>query len=80
SGSLKVSPNPVTDKVMVRYQNESEGALSVNLYDLTGRMLLSLPLGNQAKGEVTATFNMSTLTPGTYVVRMGTGFAKIVKQ
>ncbi len=79
TGSLRISPNPVSDNMTVRYENPAEGSITVAVLDLTGRTVITRILGNQPRGEVSTVVEMGGLTPGTYVVRMGSGFGKIVK-
>ncbi len=79
-GNLKLTPNPVQDNLTVTYTNETSGNLILAVYDITGRQLLSQSLGIQPRGTVTATVNLSSLAHGTYIVKVGNGHGKIVKQ
>ncbi|MCX6304715.1 MAG: T9SS type A sorting domain-containing protein [Bacteroidetes bacterium] len=79
SGSLNVNPNPVKDNLNISYTNEKSGNLSLLVYDLTGRLLLNTSYGNQPKGVFNTTINLSSLAHGTYIVKIGTGYGKIVK-
>jgi hypothetical protein len=78
-GDLKINPNPVIDNLTVSYMNEKSGSLSFTVYDLTGRIVMNETLGNQPKGLFTRTFNLGSLTQGTYLVKIGTDSGKIVK-
>ena len=79
NGMLNLSPNPVNDFLHISYTNENPGMLYLNVYDLTGRLLITSPLGNQPKGIVNTTINLNSLSHGTYIVKVGTGFGKVVK-
>ncbi|MDP1623742.1 MAG: T9SS type A sorting domain-containing protein [Bacteroidales bacterium] len=76
---LKLSPNPVKDNLNISYVNEKSGRLDLSVYDLTGRMLINYTLGNQPKGNVITIVNLSGLSSGTYIVKVGNGFGKVVK-
>ena len=78
-GRLDLSPNPVKDILNVRYTNASSGMLNLELYDLTGRVLINSAFGNQPKGIFTTTLNLTQLSPGTYIVKIGNGYGKFVK-
>jgi hypothetical protein len=79
NGSLTLNPNPVRDYLHVSYMNENSGILNASVYDLTGRLLINSPLGTQPKGIINTTINLSSLSHGTYIVKVGNGCGKIVK-
>ncbi len=76
---LNVNPNPVKDVVTISYVNEVSGDLTLSVYDLTGRMLINTQLSAQPKGLVSTSLNISGLSHGTYIVKLGNGQGKIVK-
>ncbi|MFZ4520771.1 MAG: T9SS type A sorting domain-containing protein [Bacteroidales bacterium] len=78
--SLKLNPNPVKDNLYISYANETAGNLSVVVYDLAGRMVMNSPLGMQARGVVNTNINLGGLSHGTYIVKVGNGYGKVVKQ
>jgi hypothetical protein len=59
--------------------NENSGILNASVYDLTGRLLINSPLGTQPKGTINTILNLSSLSHGTYIVKVGNGCGKIVK-
>jgi hypothetical protein len=79
SGSLKLIPNPVKDNLKLTFNNITAGNVMVYIYDLTGRTVLSATLGNHERGTVTATININNLPAGTYMVKAGNTYAKMVK-
>jgi len=79
SGSLDLNPNPVKDILHIRYTSASSGILTLEVYDLTGRVLVSSALGYQPKGIFTTSLNLSKLSLGTYIVKVGNGYGKFVK-
>ncbi|MEI7723853.1 MAG: T9SS type A sorting domain-containing protein [Bacteroidota bacterium] len=79
NGNLSLNPNPVKDNLRISYTNETTGNLSLLVYDLTGHVVLSSTFGNQPKGTFTTTINVSGLANGSYIVKIGNGYGKIVK-
>jgi hypothetical protein len=79
NSGLNLTPNPVKDLLNVSYLNESATTLTLNVYDLSGRLLLNTPLGRHAKGILNTTVNLNSLSRGTYIIKVGTGTGKIVK-
>jgi len=79
NGLLKLNPNPVKDYLTVSYTNEHSGNLILSVYDLNGRLVISSTYGNQPKGTFTASVNLSSLSHGTYIVKIGDSQVKIVK-
>jgi hypothetical protein len=78
-GELNLNPNPVKDVLYVSYTNEHSGSLSLSVYDLTGRLLMNTSFGEQPKGLFSTTINLNSLSHGTYIVKVGNGYGKIVK-
>ena len=66
--AFRVWPNPANGQINVEL-NEST---TVELYDLTGRRLLSQPCNGST------TINVSTLRPGLYIVKAGSEAMKVV--
>jgi hypothetical protein len=77
---LELSPNPVNDILNVTYTNETSGNVTLSVYDLSGRIVITSTLGNQPKGVFNTTVSLSGLLNGTYIVKVGNGFGKIVKR
>ena len=70
---LTLWPNPATSTVQVR---GAVGQLSVQLYDATGRLLLTAPLTLAG----TATLSVVGLAPGLYTVRCGAQTRRLVRE
>ncbi|GEM_PF-6623582 len=66
---VSISPNPVKNILFV----SSSEATSINLYNISGRLIHK---NQPAKQHM---LQMSELTPGTYIMRMGSKSYKIVK-
>ncbi len=76
---LDLNPNPVKDIVQISYSNETRGNVIISVYDMTGRELIHKILGNQPEGKVKTSLDLSGFASGTYVVKVGNGYGKIVK-
>jgi len=76
---LKLSPNPVQDKLTVGFYNESQSGLTLYVYDLAGRLVTLRALGLQPAGNRSATINLDGLNRGTYIIRVENTYGKFVK-
>jgi len=76
---LILNPNPVKDNLSVSYENETPGTITLSVYDLTGHLLINMPLGVQPKGTFNTKVNLGSLTNGTYLIKIGNSFGKVVK-
>lgn len=69
---LALFPNPTTGTVALP---SAGGFREVQVYDVAGRLCLTLPLGQEA-----TTLDLANLQPGLYVVRLLGGIAGLVQQ
>ncbi|WP_083470208.1 T9SS type A sorting domain-containing protein [Rufibacter tibetensis] len=66
--SISMYPNPVTDgRVTVRFQDAVNGAASIRLADMSGRVLQTQELSN-VNSEVALSFTNLNLKPGIYMI------------
>lgn len=79
AGMLKIMPNPAKEKATVVYALDNSSNVTVSVYDLTGRLLLSNSLGKQAKGQHSTTVDLSGLSTGTFILKVNNDYAKVVK-
>lgn len=77
---LRVFPNPVVDNASVAFRLTQQGDVTIDLYDLNGRVVMSEQQSNLAAGQQTVRFNAGDLARGTYLIvvsqnnnRIGTG-------
>lgn len=73
--SLNVFPNPATENVQVNYELSSETAVTINLYDVTGKLVSTISKGNQPAGRHFAFINAAELAKGFYTVSVQTNNA-----
>lgn len=69
---LNLFPNPATDNVQVNYDLAAETTVTINVYDVTGKLVSTVSKGNQAQGRHFAFINASELAKGFYTVSVQT--------
>jgi hypothetical protein len=86
NNDLKVFPNPVFDGANVSFRLDRAGDVTVQIYDLTGKLVSDQEYNNLTAGNNTVKFDASALAKGTYLItviqnnkRVGTGrFVKMM--
>jgi len=73
---LNLFPNPATDNVQVNYTLTSETTVTINLYDVTGKLVATDSKGEQVKGRHFAHINTTDLAKGFYTVKVATNFGQ----
>ena len=63
-------PNPFNPRTSFSYSLKDAGWVTLNVYDLSGRLVSELAKGNQAVGKYTVTFDGSQLPSGIYFYRL----------
>ena len=71
---LNLFPNPATDNVQVNYTLSSDTDVTINMYDVTGKLVASESKGEQAHGRHFAHINTANLAKGFYTVKVVTSF------
>ena len=66
--SFAVFPNPAGNQLNISYVSEANGALSFELYDVTGRLVLRTTDNSPAATAVKKELNMELLSGGTYIL------------
>jgi hypothetical protein len=76
NGELTVFPVPARDQVQIRFDSQRSDAVSIQLVDIAGRMVSSLPNTQVNGGENTITLPLIGIPSGVYVVEIqGAGFS-----
>ncbi len=79
--NMVVFPNPSTETINVNLNLKSKQKVSIELTDITGKLILSKDAGT-IQGESVQTLNVNNISKGTYLVRVvterGTEIRKIV--
>lgn len=73
-------PNPTAGGVTLRYALPRAADVRLALYDVLGRRVAWLALGEQSAGQHTARFDAGRLTPGLYVWRLEAGGANATQR
>ncbi len=76
---LFVQPNPFENVVTVTFNVEKPAEINAVVYDLMGKVVNAISLGKQQKGEHSIKMDFSSLSRGTYIVRINNAYAKVVK-
>jgi hypothetical protein len=75
--SLSVSPTPARGAFFVRYDIPSQGRVSVGVYDVDGRLVRSLSVGNAAPGRYEVKLPSGILAAGIYFCTLDNGVKRI---
>ncbi len=75
-------PNPFNPVTTVSYTMPAAGTLTVNVFDISGRMVAQLYNGEQTEGNHKLNWTATDFASGVYVIRMNTGsstsFQKVI--
>ncbi|NEN23877.1 T9SS type A sorting domain-containing protein [Cryomorpha ignava] len=78
--SVEVFPNPATYKLNFHYNLNNGGNTSVDILDITGRLIVPVFKGYKPAGKQIVNADVSTLSPGIYFIRLRVGEGQIVKR
>lgn len=70
---LKIYPNPVSDFAKIEFKMADRADVRIQVYSLSGRLVLDEQYGNQAAGKNTVQVDLTDLSNGTYIVRAISG-------
>ena len=73
-------PNPVKNITTFSYQVNKNVNVNVDVYDLSGRLVMSLPQGNQTSGVHNVKINAENLPNGSYFFTVTAGENKTTKK
>ena len=69
-GILEIHPNPFNPSTTIRYQLPVTSHVTLDVYDMLGRIVASLVNGTREAGYHTAVFGGSALSSGIFYARM----------
>ena len=78
--SVSVFPNPTTENLTVHYNLNYGGNTSIDILDVTGRIVMPVFSGFKSSGNQVADANVISLSPGIYLIRLQVGDGQIVKR
>ncbi len=67
--SISVYPNPSTGLFYTNVNLEAPSTLEFSLFDISGRMVLSIPSNSYSEGSHTITLSTNNLLPGVYILK-----------
>ncbi len=78
TNGMKVFPNPVSDIFNLEFNLSESTELSVNIFDINGKLIKELYIGKAIQGKNLFTFDKSNLSNGTYFLNIKSN-SKIIK-
>lgn len=78
--SIEVFPNPATDNVNIHYNLNEGGKTTIDVLDITGRLIKPVYDGFVPTGKQSAIVDVSNLSPGIYFVRLQMEGRQIVRR
>jgi photosystem II stability/assembly factor-like uncharacterized protein len=73
SFAVSVFPNPSYDNATLSYDLPQNGNTTVNVYDISGKLIKSIDLANQIKGMHLYKLDCNSLKAGTYFIQIDCG-------
>jgi hypothetical protein len=73
-------PNPFNPTTTINYQIPKNGKVTLKVYDILGRKVITLVNGFKAKGRYSVQFNGSNLASGIYFYKLSSGDFSAVKK
>ncbi len=73
-------PNPFNPSTQIRYSIPSDSYITLNVYDVLGRLITSLVDGKVSAGTHTVSFNATAIPTGVYVYTMSAGGFSIARK
>ncbi|HEY3875799.1 MAG TPA: T9SS type A sorting domain-containing protein, partial [Candidatus Kapabacteria bacterium] len=70
--SFDIWPNPIANVAQIQFTLSSSARASLRMYDVTGKTVADLAEGNYSEGMNHASFDCTTLPPGSYFIQLET--------
>jgi hypothetical protein len=71
--NCKIYPDPCDNLLTVSFELLKKDVISITIYDLYGRVMLSFPVSAYSAGRNSVTIDVSTLSSGSYIYSIRTG-------
>ena len=78
--SLSVSPNPFNESTMISYTLDADKMVSYKLYDINGRLIEDVKLGNQGAGNHQINVEAADLEVGVYYFNLRIGNSAVTEK
>jgi hypothetical protein len=80
SEQMLIYPNPVFEQATIKFNIPQEGATTLTIFDLQGKVVRNFDLGNLKRGTNVYTFENDGMKEGTYIASVNSGnYKKVVK-
>ena len=80
SEQMLIYPNPVFEQATIKFNIPQEGATTLTIFDLQGKVVRNFDLGNLKRGTNVYTFENDGMNEGTYIASVNSGnYKKVVK-
>lgn len=77
---ISIAPSPFREQTTLSYTLDKNEKVQLDVFDLSGRKVVELVKGNQAKGKYSAIFEANGNPAGSYLVRLVVGDKLYTKQ
>lgn len=71
--NVSMYPNPVQSQATLSFNLNEAGNVSYQVFDMTGRMVMTQSVGRLAEGEHQISINAENLSTGSYILRLSQG-------
>jgi hypothetical protein len=71
--NFSIYPNPAHERITVAFDLPASGPVEINIYDLQGKLVKTVNMGDRPEGRHDAFINVGNLTAGTYILRLTIG-------
>ena len=68
--NISVTPNPVSDVAVIRFEMNQPGDVEFQIFDLQGKVVKTINQNNQSAGKNELLFDANEFNSGTYLIRM----------
>ena len=77
--NLEVYPNPIRDKVSIRFELTTSTPVSLQVFNLIGKQILVQPI-EPFQGSIEQSLNLSSYPSGVYILRLETPQETLVRR
>ena len=77
---MDIYPNPTKSETVITYYLAEESVVSIDIFDITGRIANSLVKQVQPKGNKQVVLNLSSFPEGIYFLRLNTDNGTVTKK
>jgi hypothetical protein len=70
--NVNLYPNPAQNRTTLSYSLNSSSKVTLNIFDMNGRLISSLNKGNQSAGLHTQEISLNSLNKGIYMIQVVT--------